>query len=454
MRKSLKFLEGKIPYLIMKMSFPMILASLITQIVQLTNMAFMGNVGDDEAYLRSLYIPFAFLIIALTEGIQISNQVSVSRLKGERKYEEIRLNINNFIILGIGISLIVLLFVTIFGPMLISLFQIPDHLEKRFMHFIYLMFLASTFSVFLLILISSLRGIGKVNLASSLIISYAAVNVGLVYYFSFVLKKGLFSIFFGNILSALVLIVVTLTYLIRSKLIIFNRKYFKFYRKSLHYIKVVGIPISLSYIVIFVSSFFFNLIIKPFGPEAISGFGVAYYIQTFSIVPSIAIGTALGIIMNHNIGAGNQYYPRVYNTYKTGSIFTILFYLVISTMLFLFREEIVSLMIKNEASINEATLYLFIVTPSYVFMGLSLMTITTLEQINKGVIAVLFNILYFVMIIGVGWFLTTYFGESNYLYWTMSLTNGLGMIFVVSMGYLIRKEFLSEVKVKRETSLI
>ncbi|MEC5425426.1 MATE family efflux transporter [Virgibacillus sp. C22-A2] len=453
MQKSMNFLAGKIPHLIIKVTLPMILASLVTQIVQLTNIAFMGNVGDDEAYLRSLYIPFAFLIIALTEGIQISNQVSIARLKGEGKDEDIRLNINSFIILGIGISLIVLLLVVLFAPMIISYFQIPNHLEKRFMHFIYLMFLSSIFSVFFMVLTSSLRGIGKVNLSTLLVIFYALVNVGAVYYCSFVVKLGLLSIFYGNMLSTLILIVVTLMFLIRNKLLVFNRKYFKFYRKSIHYLKEVGIPISLSYIVIFVSSFFFNLIIKPFGPEAIAGFGVAYYIQTFSLVPSIAIGTALGIIMNHNIGAGKQYYPRVYNTFKTGSIYTFLFYLVISTILVFFREEIVSLMIKNESSIREAVLYLFIVAPSHLFMGLSLMTITILEQINKGVIAVLFNALYFITIIGVGWFLTLHYGESNYLYWTMTLTNGLGIIFVVAMGYIIRKEFISEVKIKRAANL-
>lgn len=419
----------------------MIIASIVTMIVQIANIAFMGNTGSEAIYLRSLYTPFAFLSIAIIEGFQISNQVNIARLKGAGDIEGIKHGLINIGMISLAISLGFSLLVYILSPFISSFYNVPVHLSLDFNRFLLAMFLTNALVLISMIFISSLRGYGHVYLATVLSLLYAMLNITFVYVFSFDLNQGIFSIVFANLIVSLLFIGITSIILAKKGILSFRRKYFRLLKSTFITLRNVGLPIALSYIIIFVSVFFFNKIVEPFGIAAVSGFGVAYNIQTFLIIPAIAIGSAIGIIMNSNIGSGEKYFPRVFEAYKKGIIITIAFYLGLSFITFVFKEGLVSMMLDEQEFINNAITYLQIVAPSYLFMGVVLMTITTLEQINKGLFAVVLNILYFFLIIAVGWYLTVAFDELRYFYWTIFFTNILGISSIIYTFIKMRKEF-------------
>ncbi|WP_019240557.1 MULTISPECIES: hypothetical protein [Bacillus] len=69
------------------------------------------------------------------------------------------------------------------------------------------------------------------------------------------------------------------------------------------------------------------------------------------------------------------------------------------------------------------------------------MIITTLEQINKGFLALGLNLVYFLSIIIVGWYLTGHYNQLEYLYWTISCMNILGFVSMMFVLKVIRNEF-------------
>lgn len=78
----------------------------------------------------------------------------------------------------------------------------------------------------------------------------------------------------------------------------------------------VGVPVFVSYCLIFLSTLFYNGIISPYGESVIAGFGVGYRIQTMAILPGIVIGSAIGIIINQNMAEKKG--ERAYEGFKTG----------------------------------------------------------------------------------------------------------------------------------------
>ncbi|MDQ0216248.1 Na+-driven multidrug efflux pump [Oikeobacillus pervagus] len=441
MTKEISFLNKDIYLLIIRVSLPLIIASIVTSIVQLANVAFMGNLGSEEIYVRSLYTPFAFLLIALIEAFQISNQVSIARLNGEGDIEGIKQNIFSFVLLSIAISLAVWIIIYFLSPYIAKYYNVPDDVAKKFIDFLTLMFLVNILGIVAMVLSSSLRGIGKLGLSMILSIGYALLNITLVYMFSFHWNKGVLSLVYANLISSLTLCIVSLIILMKLNLIKIKKQYFMLSHKGLFFLKVVGIPIFISYIIIFLSNFFYNKIIEPFGHSTLSGFNVGYYVQTFAIIPAIAIGSALGIIINNNIGAGKLYYPRVYQIMKKGTLLTLIFYIIMSALIFIFKMNIAQLMLIDEASIKQAVLFLKIVAPTYIFFGVVLMTITTLEQINKGYLALTLNSVYFLTIIIIGWYLTIKYNRIDYLYWTISITNITGFMSVFFILRMMKKEY-------------
>lgn len=171
-----------------------------------------------------------------------------------------------------------------------------------------------------------------------------------------------------------------------------------------------------------------------------AGYGVAYRIQTMVILPAISLGAALGILLNHNLGAGRN--EQIYSIFVKGILNTLGIYTVISALVYLFRQQIASSMIEDTLIQKYTSGYLEIVGLSYVLFGVILTTIIALEQINKGVLSLIIHLLYFFISITVSWILTVLFREISYFYWTISITNVvggiIGIMFILS---LMRKEY-------------
>src|SRR5689334_2515532 len=71
---------------ILRLAVPIMLAALIGVLVQLAVVALLGRISDQALYVRSLYLPVTFLILALQQGLDVSVQVTVavSRGRGDR----------------------------------------------------------------------------------------------------------------------------------------------------------------------------------------------------------------------------------------------------------------------------------------------------------------------------------------------------------------------------------
>lgn len=158
----------------------------------------------------------------------------------------------------------------------------------------------------------------------------------------------------------------------------------------------------------------------------------------------------IGISMLLNIGYallnGSLVYICSFNLEK-GIIFTLAVYILMSVFIFILKDRITALMLTDENVISQAILYLKIVAPSYLFFGAVLMTITTLEQINKGKVVLSLNLIYFVFIDTGGWYMTNTFGRIDYLYWTISGMNIVSFVDVFFILMKIKKEYVMDEQV-------
>jgi hypothetical protein len=68
----------------------------------------------------------------------------------------------------------------------------------------------------------------------------------------------------------------------------------------------VGAPVAVSYLLLVGSNLGLLWVLGPFGPHVVSGFSAAYTVQTVTIVPAIALGSATAIIMNQLRGQGRS----------------------------------------------------------------------------------------------------------------------------------------------------
>ncbi|MEC1304552.1 MATE family efflux transporter [Lysinibacillus capsici] len=444
LQKKIDYLNDRIVPLIYKTFIPMVLASSVSIVTQLANTFFMGHEHKDALYIVGLYIPFSFFMTALIEGFQISNASTVAFEKGKDNLNNISKIINNLLLYGIISSLIIAIFISLVIPQLINFFNVHDGAINTFLKYTRLMVFMTVFSVINAILLSSIRGYGLVKISSGISVLASLSNIILVYIFINFFNLGVYSIVLANFIVISISIFLSAYFLLKYK--IFNFTSYFFSLKNMKLEKIVkikilniGIPVAISYFLIFISTFFFNKILMPFGNEVIAGFGAAYRLQTIVLLVSISFGNTLGLIMNQNMGGNNA--ERAFQVYKKGLINIVGIYIIIGMVIFLGRDLIASFLIADGEVSAHTENYLQIVALSYSIMGPMMSSLLVLEQIGKGLRAFFLNFLYFFLIVVVGWLLTTIYQVESLFYWTISLVNTFAIIGIFYSYVVIKNNF-------------
>lgn len=444
LQKKIDYLNDRIVPLIYKTFIPMVLASSVSIVTQLANTFFMGHEHKDALYIVGLYIPFSFFMTALIEGFQISNASTVAFEKGKDNLNNISKIINNLLLYGIISSLIIAIFISLVIPQLINFFNVHDGAINTFLKYTRLMVFMTVFSVINAILLSSIRGYGLVKISSGISVLASLSNIILVYIFINFFNLGVYSIVLANFIVISISIFLSAYFLLKYK--IFNFTSYFFSLKNMKLEKIVkikilniGIPVAISYFLIFISTFFFNRILMPFGNEVIAGFGAAYRLQTIVLLVSISFGNTLGLIMNQNMGGNNA--ERAFQVYKKGLINIVGIYIIIGMVIFLGRDLIASFLIADGEVSAHTENYLQIVALSYSIMGPMMSSLLVLEQIGKGLRAFFLNFLYFFLIVVVGWLLTTIYQVESLFYWTISLVNTFAIIGIFYSYVVIKNNF-------------
>lgn len=444
LQKKIDYLNDRIVPLIYKTFIPMVLASSVSIVTQLANTFFMGHEHKDALYIVGLYIPFSFFMTALIEGFQISNASTVAFEKGKDNLNNISKIINNLLLYGIISSLIIAIFISLVIPQLINFFNVHDGAINTFLKYTRLMVFMTVFSVINAILLSSIRGYGLVKISSGISVLASLSNIILVYIFINFFNLGVYSIVLANFIVISISIFLSAYFLLKYK--IFNFTSYFFSLKNMKLEKIVkikilniGIPVAISYFLIFISTFFFNRILMPFGNEVIAGFGAAYRLQTIVLLVSISFGNTLGLIMNQNMGGNNA--ERAFQVYKKGLINIVGIYIIIGMVIFLGRDLIASFLIADGEVSAHTENYLQIVALSYSIMGPMMSSLLVLEQIGKGLRAFFLNFLYFFLIVVVGWLLTTIYQVESLFYWTISLMNTFAIIGIFYSYVVIKNNF-------------
>lgn len=444
LQKKIDYLNDRIVPLIYKTFIPMVLASSVSIVTQLANTFFMGHEHKDALYIVGLYIPFSFFMTALIEGFQISNASTVAFEKGKDNLNNISKIINNLLLYGIISSLIIAIFISLVIPQLINFFNVHDGAINTFLKYTRLMVFMTVFSVINAILLSSIRGYGLVKISSGISVLASLSNIILVYIFINFFNLGVYSIVLANFIVISISIFLSAYFLLKYK--IFNFTSYFFSLKNMKLEKIVkikilniGIPVAISYFLIFISTFFFNKILMPFGNEVIAGFGAAYRLQTIVLLVSISFGNTLGLIMNQNMGGNNA--ERAFQVYKKGLINIVGIYIIIGMVIFLGRDLIASFLIADGEVSAHTENYLQIVALSYSIMGPMMSSLLVLEQIGKGLRAFFLNFLYFFLIVVVGWLLTTIYQVESLFYWTICLVNTFAIIGIFYSYVVIKNNF-------------
>lgn len=439
---------------ILGLALPICAALVVGAAAQSVIAALLGHMGDDALYVRSVFIPVAFLVLALQEGLDISTQVGFARLRGAQDVARTRRTLGAFVRTGALVFAVTALVIAVTAPWLASLLDVPAEQRAQFVEFARWMAVASALTVPTTIAAAALRGWGRPGLSAILSVLAAVIQVGGVWLVGEVGGLGVMSVPLATAASAVIGTAAASILLLREGLARGPRPASPTGVTAGEtgepgptssgvdvrgLLLGIGVPVSLSYLLLTVTNFVTVWILSSSGSSVVAGYGAAATVQTVLIVPAIGLAAAVGVVMNQQWGMGDLgLLPR---TLRVGTTIVVGVYVTTGLLAFLTAPLVARLMAADPRVVEETELYLRVVGPSLAGLGIVLFLLTLLEQLGHGPVAVALNVAYAAVSLGIGGILARQGGGPEALYLVIACSNAVGVLVVLPLtSHLVRRK--------------
>ncbi|MCX5391930.1 MATE family efflux transporter [Streptomyces sp. NBC_00094] len=413
---------------ILSTGIPMVLSSAAVMVSQLVITGLIGRIGDGALYLRSVYSPVSFLLIAVTTGLAVTLQVAVARAAGRGEERDTTGHLASVVRAGAcayAVSGAVLLAL---GGVLADAVHTTPAQRDEFRDFLAAMVVATFLGMLGELCAATLRGLGSAGTAARVTGVTLVVHLGLIAVCGLVLDGGLMVVPAAGAVAAVVEVVLGLRAL--ARLGVFRREQLTRWRpETLPLLRGVGLPVGASYLVLFVVNLLMLRIVARGGEDVVAGFTVGYTLQTAVVVPAVAFGSAVAVLMNQRLGAGDPTGAR--DVYRRGLHLALGAYGTVTLVLVVAAGPVADALAGGPDVAAAARDFLTVAGPTFGCTGVALMLLTVLEQIGRGLVAIALNVLYFAVLVGVGHVLVESSGDVTRLYWVMCVAAAVAVVTVV-----------------------
>ncbi|MER5439010.1 MATE family efflux transporter [Streptomyces sp. NPDC002790] len=418
---------------IARISLPMALSNAIGTASQLVVTGLIGRLGEDELYIRSVYTPIAFLVLALTTGLAVTLQVVVAQAFGRGDKDQVPRYMGSVARSGIVLFLALGALLIVLSGVLADAVQVVPGQRGEFRLFLAAMVGASVLGMLGEICSAALRGLGRGGVAAITTGLYVGLNIAAVAVGGLVLDGGLMAVPLAAALAGAVEVVICLAVLVRAGLV--RLPALTGWRPETPVmLRQIGAPVAASFLVLVVVNFVLLRIVAPAGQLAVAGFSVGYMVQTAIVVPAVGFASGVAVLMNQALAAGRSETVRL--IFRRGMVLGLIGYAVLTVLVLSLADPLTNLLAGSPDVAEQARRFVDIVGVTFGCTGMMLIVLTVMEQVGHARLAMIFNAGYFALIVTVGWALVGTTDDVSRLYWTMA--TGALLSLLVGVPYASR----------------
>ena len=391
MSEHAKLTRGSIPGHLVKQTAPMAVGVAAIMSISLIDAYFIGQLGADPLAAISFIFPITVALTSLGVGVMVGINSVVARSLGAGDHAQAarRANLGVAFATVVGVALGVALW--LLQEPLFRLMNAPDHLLPLIREYMDPFALAFPFLLVLMGFNGVLRGQGEANMSSFINIAYAAVN----WVLDPILITGAFGIEGFGIAGAayatligwavavvLAVICVGRTHLPFNPALIRETKSIR--EPVLAILRVAG-PASFSNAINPIGLSVLTALIALEGQSAVAAFGAAGRLQSFAVVPLLALSGSIGAIVDQNWGADQP--DRARAAAKGAGLFCIVYGLGIAVALVAAAQWFAGFFTEDPAIVRQFGRYLEIAAWGYAGFGLLIVGNGILNAVDKASLA-------------------------------------------------------------------
>lgn len=357
--------EGNIWKQLILFSIPLLLGNLFQQLYNAVDSVIVGRFVSTQALAAvGSSFPLINLLISFFMGLSVGAGVVVSKYFGARDIDNMRKSIHSSIVITVIIG-IVMTFIGIFAcPTILGWMQTPSDVINDSIIYLQIYFGGILFTMIYNIGSGILRAVGDSKRPLYFLILCSLINVILDLVFIIFLKMGIAGAAYATVISQGISAILTMLLLINtSNEYKISFKELKLYPKQTKEIIRVGIPSGVQNAVVAISNVIVQSNINSFGKVAMAGCSACQKLDGFAIMPVLSFSMAFTTFTGQNIGA--KRYDRVKQGAKIGLILAISTIAVISSLLLLFDNQLISIFSKDPEVIGYGLQMMHTLVPLY-----------------------------------------------------------------------------------------
>ena len=301
--------EGPLRPLLLKLSVPIFTGMIVQVVYNVTDTFWVSRIDlADPSYMggTAIVFPLIFFFMALGQGLTIGVSSLVARAIGEGNNKVLNTAAESGFLISLVLSVITMAVILPFSSQILSALGAEGDYYIHGLEYLRYILPAGPVIFFMVTLQGILQGEGLMKYVMNAMLIGTLLNIALDPVFIFLLKMDVKGAAIATVISQAVVLVYMLTVFLRKKSSIhikWSRENIK--GSSIKDIAAIGLPQSVSMIIMSLSFFIFNRIVISIDELALTAFALCGRFEQVMIMPGFAIGAAIVTIVGQNAGRGN-----------------------------------------------------------------------------------------------------------------------------------------------------
>lgn len=355
-----------------KLSIPVLAGMGIQTIYTIVDMIFIGRLGGNSIAAVAFNMPLFFFVLGLTMGLGSGVTASIARFIGAKDKVNADNSAEHAVIMGLGISVVLTTIGLIYGKQILtSIGATPDIVDLSW-SYLRVICIGLPFMVFSAFFRSILVGEGDTKFPMSIAAMGTVLNIILDPIFIFTLGLGVAGAAWATAISQIIvfIIFVYMLFIKEHSYITFRMKDFKPSSYIVKDIIKVGLPASMSMVIMAFGQLVFNRILVHFSTDAVAAYQIAGRIDMVIFLPIMSISYGLTTLVGMFFGAKEMRKVKYIIQYGITRAFFVT--TVISILVYILAPHLIMVFTQDIYIHNIATLYLKLMAIVYPLVAVAM----------------------------------------------------------------------------------
>lgn len=389
-----------------RLAVPIMISIGIQTLYTLIDMIYIGRLGGDAIAAVAFNMPIFFFIMGLSFGLGNGVTASIARFIGSNDKANADNSAEHAVAMGALISLILTVSGLLFGKNILLFIGCTDDILPLAWDYLKVSCYGLSFGIFSGFFRSILAGEGEMKLPMIVAGLGTVLNTILDPIFIFYMKLGVAGAAWATTMSQIVVffVFIYMLFVKRHTYIRFRLKDFSFSSYIIYDIIKVGIPVSMSMVVMSVGQLVFNRLLVNFSTDAVAAYQIGGRLDMIVFLPIFGIASALTTIIGMFYGA--KEFDKIKSISFYGIKSSLLITSISSVFLFIFAPIVVKIFTEDLQIQNISIDYLRIMSLMFPFISVGLTIGRILQGLGRGMPSLIITI---VRVIGLAGPLAYYF---------------------------------------------